>query len=169
MARAVLWLSRAGGWLAAVIIVTIGLVVAYEASMRYLFNAPTRWAEETARILQIAMIYFATAFLVARRAHIRITAVTAHVGPAGRLWLGRLAMLFTMAVAGIAAWQALLLLRFSLSIGQRTDSTLELPMWLLQGPLVIGLALAALQALMLLVQSFSEPGLFEDDSTPDSV
>lgn len=164
MLRAIAALSRFGGWLAASIILAIGLIVAYEAAMRYLFNSPTRWAEETARVLQIAMVYLAAAHLVAVRAHIRITALTAYVGPAVRRWLGRVAMTVTVTVAAIAAWQGWQLMAFSLSIGQRTDSTLELPMWVIQGPLVVGLVVVALQGAAMLVQSFREPALFEDDA-----
>ena len=53
-------------------------------------------------------------------------------------------------------------MRFSISIGQRTDSTLELPMWLLQAPLVLGLMLAALQAFAVMVDSFEHPERLND-------
>jgi TRAP-type C4-dicarboxylate transport system permease small subunit len=72
-------------------------------------------------------------------------------------------------VAGTGAWQAGALLRFSLEMEQYTDSTLALPMWLLQAPLVAGLGLAGLQALATLWRSFAEPELLADTADTPSV
>ena len=53
-------------------------------------------------------------------------------------------------------------MQFSVSIQQRTDSTLELPMWLLQAPLVIGLILSAFQAVAVIIDSFEHPESLTD-------
>ena len=47
--------------------------------------------------------------------------------------------------------------------GERTDSTLEIPMWVLHAPLVAGLALAALQALATIWASFDDPALITEE------
>ena len=143
--------------LAAALFFFIGLIVTYEVVMRYVFLNPTRWVEESSRVLQIYAVFLACAWLVGRRDHIRITVVTGWLKTSIQLWLARLSLLLVAVVSGVGAWYSGSLMRFSISIGQRTDSTLELPMWLLQAPLVVGLTLAALQALAVAADSFNHP------------
>ena len=169
MVRLIEGASRLCGWLAAAAFFALGLIVAYEVAMRYLFLAPTRWVEEVARLLQIYAVFLAAAWLVARREHIRITVLAGALPRRARLWLARLVLLLVALVAGAGAWQAGALLRFSLEMEQYTDSTLGLPMWLLQAPLVAGLGLAGLQALATLWRSFAEPERLADAAAPASV
>jgi TRAP-type C4-dicarboxylate transport system permease small subunit len=157
--RLVAGLSRLCGWLAAAAFFVIGLIVSYEVVMRYVFVAPTRWVEETARVLQIYAVFLGCAWLVARREHIRITVLGDRLAPRPRLWLARAALLAVAASAAAAAWFTVALVRFSILMGQYTDTTLALPMWLLQAPVAVGLALAACQALATVWASFSRPEL----------
>ena len=157
------------GWLAAAAFFTLGLIVGYEVFMRYLFLAPTRWVEEVARLLQIYAVFLAAAWLVARREHIRITVLAAALPPRPRLWLARLALAVVALIASAGAWHAGTLLRFSVEMEQFTDSTVGLPMWLLQAPLVAGLGLASLQALATLWRSFLEPEHLVEAADPASV
>ena len=160
--RAIDRLCTLAAALAAALFFIIGLIVTYEVVMRYVFLNPTRWVEESARVLQIYAVFLACAWLVGRREHIRITVVSSLLGTGAQLWLARLSLLVVAAVSGTGAWYSGALMRFSISIGQRTDSTLELPMWLLQAPLVLGLMLAALQAFAVMVDSFENPERLND-------
>ncbi len=160
-------LTRIAAWTAACMFVVIGLIVFYEVVMRHGFLAPTRWVEETARVLQIYGVFLASAWLVGRREHIRITILTANVPPPVRLWLERFSLAVIAAIAGLSAVYGLELMHFSISIGQTTDTTLELPMWVLQGPVVVGLCLVLVQALATLARSFGTPALLLEDRHPD--
>jgi len=152
-------MTQVAAWVAAALFAMIGFIVFYEVAMRHAFLAPTSWVEETARVLQIYGVFLAAAWLVGRRAHIRITVLTAHLPPGVQTWLSRGVLLVIGAVAGISAWYGLGLMQFSIDIGQTTDTTLELPMWLLQGPVVAGLVLIVLQALATVIGSFRSPAL----------
>lgn len=163
MLRLIHRMTQAAAGVAAALFAAIGLIVFYEVAMRHAFLAPTSWVEETARVLQIYGVFLAAAWLVGRREHIRITVVTAQLPPAVQAWLARAALLAIGAVAGVSAWYGVELMRFSIDIGQTTDTTLELPMWLLQGPVVAGLALIVLQALATVVGSFRSPALLGGD------
>lgn len=160
----ILRLSRATAWLAAGAFFVIGLIVTYEVVMRYGFSAPTRWVEETARLLQIYGVFLACAWLVARREHIRITVLTARLPLTARAWLARASLIVVAVIAAFAAQSAGDLMVSAIERGERTDSTLELPMWLLHAPVVVGLALAALQAVALAYASLADPSLVTDDS-----
>ncbi len=156
-AAAVGTVSRAAAWAAAAAFVVIGLIVSYEVVMRYVFLAPTRWVEELARVLQIYGVFLAVAWLIAERAHIRISALTGVLPAAARLQADRFALGAAAAVSLIGVRYAAELIRFSIDTGQYTDSTLELPMWVLHAPVAGGLALAAAQACASLAESFLEP------------
>lgn len=162
-------LSRAAAWLAAIMFAVIGLIVFYEVAMRHVFLAPTSWVEETARVLQIYAVFLAAAWLVGRREHIRITVLTTYLPEISRLWLARFALLVIAIIATVSAWYGVELMAFSLSIGQTTDTTLELPMWLLQGPVVAGLGLIVLQALATIALSFRSPERLLDNAPPGDV
>ncbi len=167
--RWIMGVSRVTAWLAAGAFFVIGLIVTYEVVMRYGFLAPTRWVEETARLLQIYGVFLACAWLVGRREHIRITVLTARLPRGAKVWLGRLSLIVVAAIAAFAAQSAGALMLSAIERGERTDSTLELPMWLLHAPVVIGLGLAALQALALAIASLSEPALIADDDPPPEI
>lgn len=158
-------LSRAAAYAAAAALMAIGLIVAYEVVMRYVFVAPTRWVEEIAQLLQIYAVFFAGAWLIRRRDHVRITVLTDRLPAAGRLWATRANLLVAGAVTGFASWQGGLLMLSAIARGERTDSTLELPMWLLHGPVTAGLGLAALEALAMLWQSFRDPAALAEGET----
>jgi TRAP-type C4-dicarboxylate transport system permease small subunit len=152
--RALDRLSRFAAGLAAAAFFIIGLIVAYEVVMRYVFLAPSRWAEEVAQILQIYAVFLGAAWLTVHRQQIRITVLADRVGPSARRWLDRLALLVAAAVSIAGAWTGAQLIAFSIETGQRTDTTLELPMALVQAPVPVGLALVAVAALVRLAQSF---------------
>jgi len=155
--------SRVTAWLAAGAFFVIGLIVTYEVVMRYVFTAPTRWVEEIASLLQIYGVFLACAWLVARREHIRITVVTARLPQASRQWLARASLVVVAVIAAIAAWSAADLGWSAIQRGERTDSTLELPMWLLHAPVAVGLGLASLQALATAWASLADPTLIAED------
>lgn len=155
--------SRLAGIAAAAAFFVIGIIVTWEVVARYGFAAPTRWVEETAAILQIYGVFLACAWLVAQREHIRITVVTARLPTRARAWVGRASLALVAAIAGFAAWSAYELMISAIERGERTDSTLEIPMWVLHLPLVVGLALAAAQALAMIWTSFEDPALITED------
>ncbi len=162
-------LTQVAAVVAAALFAVIGLIVFYEVAMRHAFLAPTSWVEETARVLQIYGVFLAAAWLVGRREHIRITVLTTYLPPPVQMWLSRLVLLAIGAVAGISAWYGVELMQFSIDIGQTTDTTLELPMWLLQGPVVVGLTLIVLQALATVAASFHSPELLGGDQPQSEV
>ena len=79
--RAIDRLCVVAAGLAAVLFFVIGLIVTYEVVMRYVFLNPTRWVEESARVLQVYGVFLACAWLVGRREHIRIPLFQVCWGP----------------------------------------------------------------------------------------
>ena len=59
-------------------------MITYEVVARYVFNAPTIWAEEMSRFFQVWAVYLGAAYVLRYRYLIRITLLTDHIGPLGR-------------------------------------------------------------------------------------
>jgi TRAP-type mannitol/chloroaromatic compound transport system permease small subunit len=62
------WTGRGVGWL--VLILT--LIIGYDVALRYLFNAPTKWAYELSYQLGGTYFWLGAAYTLRHRAHVRI-------------------------------------------------------------------------------------------------
>ena len=144
------WLSTVSAWL----FFAIGGMITYEVAARYLFNAPTIWAEEMSRFFQIWATYLAMAALLQSRGLIRITLLIDRLGVSSR-WL---AEIFSLLVIGgfsvVATWYGLLILAESITQGRATSTMLAVPRWTTESAIPIGFGLLSLQCLVEIVRQF---------------
>lgn len=132
--------------LAAALFVAAGLILAYEVGARYLFTAPTIWAEETARLFLVWGTFGGAAWLVRRRTHIRITLLTDRAPPKLRLVLELVSLAVIVAFAlGIAVYGTEIAWN-SFARGRTSGSMLDLPRAWSQAAVPAGALLVALQA-----------------------
>ena len=122
-------LSDALSVLAAWMLFAVGGMIGYEVIGRYGFNAPTVWAEEMSRFFQLWATYLAAAALLRHQELIRITVVTARLGP--RAW--RVSELFSLAViavfsAGAVGYGTAILLD-SIRLHRTTATLFDVPQW----------------------------------------
>jgi TRAP-type C4-dicarboxylate transport system permease small subunit len=82
----------------------VGLMICYEVALRYFFNAPTVWAEEMSRFVQLWATYLAAAWALRHRELIRIAIVTDRLPAAARRWLELFSLLVIVAFSGFAVW-----------------------------------------------------------------
>lgn len=134
--------------LAAWLFFATAAMISYEVAARYLFNAPTIWAEELSRIFLIWGTFLAMAALLRRRSHIRITIITGHLSAGGQ----RLCEIFAMAVvallSAVAGWYGATIALDSFTRGRTTATMLDLPQWTLEVTVPLGFALLFAQALV---------------------
>ena len=136
-------LGRLAGWA----FVATGAMIVWEVAARYLFNAPTIWAEEVSRLFLVWATFLPAAVLLRRRAHIRITVLTEHLGPtAQRLcelfalaWVAAFALGAAVGGTGIA-WD-------SWRVGRTTGTMMDLPNWWTEAAVPVAFALLALQCI----------------------
>ncbi len=144
------WLSMISAWL----FFAIGGMIIYEVAARYLFNAPTIWAEEMSRFFQIWATYLAMAALLRGRSLIRITLLIDRLGPSSR----RLAEIFSLLVIGgfsvVATWYGLAILVESIAQGRATSTMLAVPRWTTESAIPIGFGLLSLQCLVEIIRQF---------------
>jgi TRAP-type C4-dicarboxylate transport system permease small subunit len=135
-------LAAFAGW----VYVALGLMLTYEVVARYVFTAPTIWAEELSRLFFIYATLLAAPALLHHNHHIRVTALTVLMGEGAR----RAARLVSL---GFVVAFCLLLFRHGLDApinsftrGRTSGSMLDIPAWWAQASVPLALALVAAQA-----------------------
>lgn len=69
------------GLASGILIVLNGLFSSYEVIMRYFFNAPTVWVLEITIYLVIASTFFALAYALLQKAHVKVDFITNYLTP----------------------------------------------------------------------------------------
>jgi len=134
--------------LSAWLFVAIGAMITWEVLARYVFNAPTIWAEEMSRFFQIWATYLAMAALLHQREFIRITLVIDRLGPTARLAAEVFALLVIACFSIVAAWYGLGIVQESVQVGRATSTMLQVPRWATEVAIPLGFGLLALQSLL---------------------
>jgi TRAP-type mannitol/chloroaromatic compound transport system permease small subunit len=70
--RAIDWLSRICGAVAAAIVIVLVVLMVYDAVLRYAFGAPTLWAFDVSTYLMGASFTLAIGYTLLRDAHVRV-------------------------------------------------------------------------------------------------
>jgi TRAP-type C4-dicarboxylate transport system permease small subunit len=92
IARLMRTVGDAASWL---YLVVVG-IIAYEVTMRYLFNAPTLWVHELSVALAATCFVIGGPLVHQDRKHITISVVYDRMSPAVRRWARALSSLLTL-------------------------------------------------------------------------
>lgn len=140
------------GEIAAWLFFAIGLFVAWEVMMRYLFNAPTIWVDEVSRILQIWATLLAGAYLVKYRELIVIDVFMRRPDTLARKLSESVAILMIATFCAVVAWHGFALWLKATLAGHTTDSFLAVPKWITHAALWVGCGLMLAQSVIELVR-----------------
>lgn len=80
-------LGRGGGVTAALALLVLGLITAYEVGMRYAFNRPTTWAHQEAASLMVAIGMLGASYALLHETHVRVDVVLVRLPRRARAWL----------------------------------------------------------------------------------
>lgn len=148
MTRVIDRLSDSLGLLSGWMFFAVGGMIVWEVAARYLFNAPTIWAEEMARFFQLWATYLAAATVLRHRGLIRISIVIDRLGPGAR----RVAELFSLsaiaAFSALAIWYGWTIAADSLAVGRTSSTMLDVPSWLTEIAVPVGFGLLLMQCLV---------------------
>lgn len=140
--------SHIAGWL----FFAIGLMITYEVVARYVFNAPTIWAEELSRFFQIWAVYLGAAYVLRYRHLIRITLLTDRIGPRARLFAETFSLLVIGAFCVVAIIWGTDIVAESLRLHRTTSTMLAVPQWMTEIAIPVGCGLLLLQCIAELVR-----------------
>jgi TRAP-type C4-dicarboxylate transport system permease small subunit len=141
-------LGRLAGW----VYVAAGVMIVWEVAARYLFVAPTIWAEELSRLALVWATFLPMAALLRRRAHIRITLVTEHLGPAGRRACDVFGLLWVGVLCAIVVWYGIDIAADSWRVERTTGTMMDVPNWWTEAAVPLGFLLLGLQCLVEIVR-----------------
>jgi TRAP-type C4-dicarboxylate transport system permease small subunit len=146
-------INRAGGHLATVSLWILTAVVFMDVVLRTL-GSPSLWASEVSVYLMLAVAFLGAGATQAVDGHFRVTFLRDLFGPSVRRGLDAIAFAISAAFAvlfTIGAWK---LASFSWMLDFRSPTILQVPLWLLQGLMVLGgvlLTLATLRDLFIVL------------------
>ncbi len=160
-------LSEGLAGLAAWIFFAIGLMLTFEVVARYFFNAPTIWAEELSRLLQVWGTWLAAAWLLWNRQLIAVGVVWQRLPFAAKRFASFVNLLLIAAFCAVAIGYGTSIVLDSLRFGRKSATMLDLPLWLGEIAVPLGCALVLLECLRELVRLVRDPrALFEP--SPDT-
>lgn len=135
-------------------------LITYSVVMRYAFNSPPAWVDDTVGFTLAGIVMLAAASTLRQGGHIGVDILTAGLGARGKRWAEAWAMLTVLAVSLILivnGWETVI---FSRMLGIMSAGNVEIPVYLLQLLIPLGgvmMLLVALEALIRLAAGASPP------------
>ena len=157
MIRLIDGVSEALGRIAAWLYFLTGLMISYEVAARYLFNAPTIWAQEIAQLLLLWATFIGIARALKRDQHIRINALDPFIPEHGRRWLKLFNLLFIALLCVLVVIYGSSIFWDSFERGRSTGTMLNIPNWWAEVVIPLGFGILLLQALVEMVRVFRAP------------
>ena len=149
-------LSRAGAILSSLLMLGLVGLITVEIVGRSFFDYSTMLADEYSGYLFLALVYLGLAYTFRAGGHIRITIVTSRLSPQGQRWADVLAGGLTLLIllfALVYSWQFMM---ESKEMEMVSEGVSETPLWLTQIPIVAGLALFVLAALVFTLRRIAD-------------
>ena len=137
-------------------ILVIAVIVGADVFLRYVFNAPTTWADEISTYLMIAAVFLGAAYTHLTDGHIRVDLVTERLPQAIRDRLDVVTTWLGFVFVAYMAWQCYTATAVAYVTGAREFSLLVTPSYLPQIPIAVGMHLFALQLLVDLARRRSD-------------
>lgn len=123
---------------------------------RYFFSAPIGWAEEAMLYLMILVVFSALAGVTWRGWHIHIELLVQRLPPTARRLAALASAALTIGVCGVVASSSYEVVSLLFAFDQRSDA-LEMPVWIPQACVLVGLSLTALLTLLRLIAFGLDP------------
>lgn len=143
--RAALWLS-----------IALVLVLTYETTARYLFNAPTQWSYETSYMIGATMAVLGWCYVHLHRGHIRVDVFYAHLPFRGRAIIDVVSsIVFLFPLLAVLLYSANSGVLFAWKMNEKlVESSFQPPAGPIRTVLFLGFCLFALQCLAQFLRDF---------------
>ncbi len=133
------------GVVGAVLLLATGAFLTYEVVARYVFTAPTKWAQELSELSLLWGVFIALGRIVHRRENIAIDVVYERFGPARRRLIDGFALALTLVILVFIARYGFALAWESIERGTTTGTMLNYPSWWEELAVPVGCTWAAVQ------------------------
>ncbi len=137
--------SDTGGFVAALCLLAVTLIITYEVFMRYLFSAPTTWVGEISIYLCMALGLLGAAYALKSNSHFAITLVVQRLTAGKRRGLKIVTNLMGIAYSLVFIVKGAEMAKFSYDINDASTGVLQFPLWIPWTLVPIGGLLLTLQ------------------------
>jgi TRAP-type mannitol/chloroaromatic compound transport system permease small subunit len=140
-------INEAIGNVAAPITLFITATVLLEVVARYVFNAPTTWANEVSEYLLCALVMFGGGFALRYHGHTRMDIVHAKLSERAGAWVEIFTGFIVLTFTGPMMWFGSILALEAFHSGQTSVSAAQLPLWPSMAAVPLGAFFMALQGI----------------------
>lgn len=130
----------------------VGGMITYEVLARYLFNAPTFWAEEMSQFFQIWATYLAAAHVLRHRNLITIEFLLLRLGNGWRKAADLFSLLVIAGFSAIAVVFGIDIVAESVEQGRHTATMMAVPNWMTETAIPLGFAIMFAQCVVEIVR-----------------
>ena len=165
--RLIVGLANLSMAVAALGVLAMCLLVTGAVVVRYVFNWPVVWVPEIVGYLMVALVFLALGETMLAGRHIKIDLVVGRLPERLRAVVDLLTLTLSVGVAGFFTWHGVNTMLRSLQYGRRDAfGALDLPLWIPQTAMPIGLSVLTLVVVLLAGRKLREvlygPGSDED-------
>jgi TRAP-type C4-dicarboxylate transport system permease small subunit len=156
----VVWINHISefcGKLAAWLFFAIAAMITYEVIARYVFLAPTIWAEEMSQFFQIWATYLAAAYVLKHRKLISIDTLVSHFSTKVQWFFDLFAYSVIAIFCLVAIFYGSQILIESIQVGRSTSTMMAVPKWMTESAIPIGFTLLLLQTIAEIINHFAHP------------
>lgn len=140
------WVSEWTGKATSYLILLLTAVITYEVVLRYAFNAPTIWAQETSTYIFGAFFMLGGAFVMRHDGHVRVDIIYARLSPRDKAIVDLITFpIFFFLFLGILVTEGTKMAIWSWTIWERTQSPWSPPIYPLKTVIPVAALLLLLQ------------------------
>jgi TRAP-type C4-dicarboxylate transport system permease small subunit len=134
--------------LAAILMFATGVFLTWEVGARYLFSAPTTWAQEVSELCLLWAVFLAVAAMIRRRQNIAIDVLFAAMPRPAQRIMDIIALVFVLVFLVLTARSGFEIAWESYWRGSTTGTMVDIPIFWEEAAVPVGCAWAALQTLI---------------------
>jgi len=147
------WCGKLSAWLFFI----IAAMITYEVVARYVFLAPTIWAEEMSQFFQIWATYLGAAYILKHRKLISIDTLVSRFSLRVQWAFDLFSLLFIGIFCVIAIFYGSQIVIESVEVGRSTSTMMAVPKWMTESAIPVGFTLLLLQVISEILHHFNNP------------
>lgn len=143
--RAVVFLSRLSGVVAAFLIAIAVFIICDMVIERYILNLTTIWQIDSVTYCIVSATFVGSAYVLMTKGHVNVEILPLHIGARARFWLALVTAVLALGFCVTLWWVCTLFFWQAWSLGWHSDTVWRARLWIPYSAMPIGLGLLVLQ------------------------
>lgn len=133
-------LAAVMAWAGAAVLLGLTGVIFYGVVRRYVFGTPVTWTDELAGYATVLLVMLGAAEAMRRHENVEVDLLTTRLGRRAARLTALWSTVVVIVVAAVLLHGGLEMVSFARMVGLISDGYLEMPMWIPQASLALGMA-----------------------------